>query len=198
MTFEVELKARLHNPAAVEAKAAELGRLKKETFKEDVYFRRKGDTAVVPKDRYRLRREAGQAVVTFKEKINAGGTEVNHETEFTVDNAFAFFQFAHRFGFEPFVVKRKKSRVYQIGRASVELNEVEHLGHFVEIEILVEKESETPFARTEIARTFTQLGLDTPDLETRYYVQMLQQAHPVRYRFVDDPGLDWPFEEILP
>lgn len=198
MTFEVELKARLQNPALVETKAAQLGILKKETFKEDVYFRRVGDMAVVPKDRYRLRREAGQAVVTFKEKIVADGAEVNRETEFAVDNAFVFFQFAHRFGFEPFVVKRKKSRVYQIGRASVELNEVEHLGHFIEIEILVEKESETPFARTEIARTFTQLGLDTLDLEPCYYVQMLQQAYPAQYRFVDDPALDWPFEEVLP
>ncbi len=198
MTFEVELKARLHHPAAVEAKAAQLGALKKETFKEDVYFRRAGVTAPVPKDRFRLRREAGQAVVTFKEKVVADGAEVNRETEFSVDNEFAFFQFAHRFGFEPFVVKRKKSRVYQVGRVAVELNEVEHLGHFIEIEILVEQEAETPFARTEIARMFTRLGLQPEDLEPRFYVQMLQQAYPAQYRFVDDPTLDWPFAEVLP
>ncbi|GAB4428113.1 MAG: hypothetical protein Kow0031_08260 [Anaerolineae bacterium] len=199
MTFEVELKARLRHPAVVEAKAAELGVLIKETFKEDVYFRRAGDTAVVPRDRYRLRREAGQAVVTFKEKVVAAdGAEVNREVEFTVDNDFAFFQFAHRFGFEPFVVKRKKSRVYRVGRASVELNEVEHLGHFTEIEILVEKESETPFARTELARLFTRLGLQPEELEPRFYVQMLQEAYPAQYRFVDDPARAWPFDEVLP
>ena len=198
MTFEVELKARLQNPSAVEAKAAQLGTLKKETFKEDVYFRRTGNTDAVPKDRFRLRREAGHSVVTFKEKIIADGTEVNRETEFTVDNDFAFFQFAHRFGFEPFVVKRKKSRVYQIERASVELNQVEHLGHFIEIEILVDKESEVPFARTEIARIFTGLGLTTPDLEPRFYVAMLQAAYPATYRFIDDSALEWPFEEVLP
>ena len=197
MTFEVELKARLQNPAAVEAKAAELGVLKKETFKEDVYFRRAGNIDTVPKERFRLRREAGQAVVTFKEKIVADGTEVNRETEFTVDDAFAFFQFAHRFGFEPFVVKRKRSRVYQVERASVELNKVEHLGHFIEIEILAEKEPEVPFARTEIARLFTRLGLGSQDLEPRFYVLMLQEAYPAAYRFIDDSTLDWPFEEVL-
>ena len=107
MTFEVELKARLRNPAEIEAKAAELGVFKQETFKEDVYFRRQGDTSLVPVERYRLRREGEHSVVTFKQMVTAGGVEVNDETEFEVDNAHAFFQFAHRFGFEPFVVKRK-------------------------------------------------------------------------------------------
>jgi len=196
MTFEVELKARLRNPDAIKTKAAQMGSLKKETLKEDVYFRPKGDTSAVPADRYRLRREGKVATVTFKQKIIAGGTEVNRETEFTVDNAHAFFQFAERYGFEPFVVKRKKSRTYQVGRASVELNDVEHLGCFIEIEILCEEESEIAVARTEIARLFTQLGLSSEDLEPRFYIDMLQQAHPAGYRFVDNPRLDWPFEEI--
>lgn len=197
MTFEVELKARLSNPEAVEAEAARLGSLQKEVFKEDVYFRPKGDRSAVPASRFRLRREAGQAVVNFKQKVVQDGAEVNHETEFGVDNAHAFFAFANRFGFEPFVVKRKTSRVYRVERASLEINEVEHLGHFIEIEILCEKESEIPFARTEIARLFTQLGLPAEALEPRFYIDMIQQAHPARFQFVDDPALDWPFEEIV-
>ncbi|HXV99143.1 MAG TPA: class IV adenylate cyclase, partial [Anaerolineae bacterium] len=136
MAFEVELKARLNQLEVTEARAAKLGVLKGETLKEDIYFRRRGDTAVVPADRYRLRREQGRAIVTFKELVQAGGVEVNDEIEFGVDDAHAFFQFADRFGFEPFVVKRKKSRVYRVERANVELNEVEHLGNFLEIEIL--------------------------------------------------------------
>jgi len=196
MTFEVELKARLPDPAAVEARAAQLGVFKKETLKEDIYFRRRGDTSPVPADRYRLRREAGKAVVTFKQKVSRDGVEVNKESEFEVGNSHAFFRFADRFGFEPFVVKRKKSRVYRIGRADVELNQVEYLGHFVEIEILCNEEEQMLVARTEVARLLNQLGLSAEDLEPRYYIQMLQEAHPVRYRFVDDSTLDWPFEEV--
>ena len=71
MTFEVELKARLRRPGETEARAAELGVFEKETFKEDIYFRRQGDTQLIPKDRYRLRREGKRAVVTFKEKVIA-------------------------------------------------------------------------------------------------------------------------------
>ncbi len=198
MAFEVELKARPNQPEEIEARAAQLGSFEGETFKEDIYFRRRGDTATVPADRFRLRREEGQAVVTFKQLVEAGGVEVNREIEFGVDDAHAFFQFADCFGFEPFVVKRKQSRVYRIEQARVELNQVEHLGHFVEIEILCDEEAFVPVARTEVARLFTRLGLTTADLEPRRYIELIQAAHPVRYRFVDDRSLDWPFVDDLP
>jgi adenylate cyclase class 2 len=196
MAFEVELKAHLNRPEVIEARAAELGVFKGETWKEDIYFRRRGDTAVLPADRYRLRRELGRAIVTFKELVQAGGVEVNDEIEFGVDDAHAFFQFADRFGFEPFVVKRKKSRVYRIERANVELNAVEHLGNFIEIEILCDEEALIPVARTEIARLYQNLGLTAADLEPRRYIELLQAAHPVQYRFVNDRALDWPFMEV--
>lgn len=196
MTFEVELKARLTNPAEIEAKAAQLGAFEKETYKEDIYFRRRDEASMVPRDRYRLRREAGRAVVTFKQKISTGGMEVNQETEFEVDDAHAFFQFADRFGFEPFVVKRKTSRVYRVGRVRIELNEVEHLGHFAEIELMCSEQDQVPIARLEVARLLKRLGLTDDDLEPRYYIQMIQEAYPARYQFVDDRRLAWPFEEI--
>jgi predicted adenylyl cyclase CyaB len=198
MPFEVELKAWLRDPAGTEARAAELGVFEKESHKEDIYYRREGDTSLVPKDRYRLRREGDQAVVTFKQKKMAeGGVEVNEEIEFEVDNPHAFFRFAARFGFEPFVVKRKKSRVYRIGRAHAEINEVEHLGHFVEIEIMCDDEANLLVARTEVARLLNQLGLSAETIESRYYIDLLQEAHPVHYRFIDDPERAWPFEEIV-
>jgi predicted adenylyl cyclase CyaB len=196
MPFEVELKARLNHPEAVQSRAAELGERVGETFKEDVYFRRRGDSSRYPAERYRLRREEGEAVVTFKQRVQAEDTEVYDEVEFAVSDAHAFFRFADRFGFEPFVVKRKKSTVYRIGRAHVELNEVEHAGHFTEIEILCDDEADVPAARAEIAVVLERLGLTQADLEPTPYILMIQNAYPVQYRFVNDPSSDWPFEEI--
>lgn len=197
MIFEVEHKARLARPAQTEALVAKLGVFEQETVKEDVYFRRRGDTSLVPADRFRLRREAGRALVTFKQDRSQAGVEVNEETEFEVDDTYAFFHFSDRFGFEPFVVKRKRSRVYKVGRARVELNEVEHLGHFIEVEILCRQETELPVARTEIARLFNMLGVPGQDLERRPYIQMIQETYPAQYRFVNDKTLAWPFEEIM-
>lgn len=195
MAFEVEVKARLSQPEVTETTAAALGTLLGESFKEDIYFRRQGQSEAIPADRFRLRREEGRAVVTFKQLVEAEGVEVNREIEFGVDDAHAFFQFADRFGFEPFVAKRKQSRVYRIERARVEFNQVERLGHFIEIEILCDDEALVPVARAEVARLFTRLGLTPGDLEPRRYIQLLQEVHPVRYRFVDDRSLAWPFVE---
>ncbi|MCB0210557.1 MAG: class IV adenylate cyclase, partial [Anaerolineae bacterium] len=122
MPFEVEIKARLNNPAETEARAAQLGVFEKEQHKRDVYFRRRGDTNTLPVPRYRLRQVDGQAIVTFKNRRVQGGVEMNDETEFAVDNAHNFFKFVDYLGFEPFVVKHKVSRVYRIGRAAVEIN----------------------------------------------------------------------------
>lgn len=195
MTYEIELKARLTNPEKVTQQAAKIGSFKGETFKEDVYFRRQGVTQSSPDDRYRLRRETHRAVVTFKQKIQVEGVEVNDEVEFEVDEPHAFYCFADRFGFEPFVVKRKQSRVYQVGRANVELNKVEHVGHFAEIEILCDHEADIAAATLEVQQVLVRLGLKPHDLEPRRYIDLIQEAHPVRYRFVNDPQLDWPFIE---
>lgn len=195
MPFEVEIKARLNNPTKTEARAAKLGKFEKEVHKRDVYFRRRGDTDLVPTPRYRLRQVADQAIVTFKHRQLHEGVEVNEETEFEVDDCYNFFKFVDYLGFEPFVVKYKISRVYRLGRATVELNEVEYLGHFAEIEILCDDRATVLIARTEVVRLMMRLGLSPTDPEPRSYLEMIQKAHPVRYEFVDDRTLDWPFKE---
>lgn len=200
MTFEVELKARLTQPAVTESKAATLGIFEAELFKEDVYFRRKGETNSSPDERYRLRRESDQrgskAIVTFKQRNNVEGMEVNEEVEFEVDNAHAFFRFTDRFGFEPFVVKRKRSRAYRVGRVKIEINQVDYAGYFAEIEVMTGEEANVPLAQAEIAQVMRQLDLTQTDLEPRRYIDLIQAAHPARYRFIDDNSLAWPFEEV--
>jgi predicted adenylyl cyclase CyaB len=196
MTFEVELKAWVKQPTIVEAAAARLGTFRGESTKEDVYFRRRGDNQTVPFNRYRLRREGEQAVVTFKQQVEAGDTEVNEEVEFTVSEARAFFRFAHYLGYEPFVVKHKISRVYRVGRVNIELNEVKHLGHFAEIEILCQETAEISLAQAEIRHLLLRLGLREADLEPRRYIEMIQEVHRVRYRYLLDSESEWPFEEM--
>jgi adenylate cyclase class 2 len=196
MYYEVEFKARLNQPEKIEEQVSKIGKFFKETFKEDVYFRRAGNSDIFPDDLYRLRREGDKAIVTFKQLVIVDEVEVNQETEFTVDDAHGFYRFAHRFGFEPFVVKRKKSRVYRVGQVNVELNEVEHLGDFAEIEILCDNEANVPAASIAIGQVLLRLGLTRYDIESRRYIELIQEAYPVRYQFVDDSSIDWPFIEI--
>jgi adenylate cyclase class 2 len=196
MPFEVELKARVREPDMVEARAAQLGRFQGTTLKEDIYFRPATDPSPIPAIRYRLRRTGAEAVVTFKQRIETGDIEINDEVEFAVDNMAAFFRFTHHIGFVPFVVKHKLSRLYQVGQAHLELNEVKHLGHFVEIEILCQAEAEIPLARAHISRLLADLGLSETDVEPRRYLELIQAAHPVSYRYLRESTSDWPFAEV--
>ncbi len=196
MTYEVEIKARVRDPNHLEARAAKLGIYLKESIKEDIYFRPVGETNPAPDTRYRLRRENETAIVTFKQKQVVDGFIVSDEVEFSVDDLRAFFRFTHFIGFEPFVVKHKQSRVYQVGRTHIELNNVKHLGYFTEIEILCEQEEDIPAARDEIMALLPELTLTEADLVEESYIVMIQQAYPVQYRYVANENSDWPFEEV--
>ncbi len=194
MQLEVEIKLRLTDPERVEQRAAELGPLIAEICKDDLYFRPKTSNSRVPRDRYRLRQDGTQNTVTFKQKRRIDGIKFDDEVEFNVDNVAAFFRFADRFGFEPFVAKRKRSRVYRVGQANVEINHIDHLGYFSEIEILCQDEAEVPAAHAEIKRVMDLLGLTDDDREETRYIELIQDAYPVSYQLVDGQIVETPLE----
>ena len=177
MPIEVELKARVADPVAYEASLDVQAAFVRDTHKYDVYFRRPDS----PKAHLRLRCEGDVFTVTTKHKRLVGNVEVNEEIEFEVSDAHAFCRFVDRFGFEPFVVKRKRSRVYRAGRVTLELSEVEHLGLFIEIEILCDDESQVEAARQELAGWVERLGIPAEAIEPTPYIRLLRERHPVRY-----------------
>lgn len=175
----MEFKAWVDDPAALESRLQELAEFVGAVHKHDIYFRQSDDSEA----HFRLRRTGDRAIVTTKYKVILGGTEVSDEIEFEVSDPQAFCRFAERFGFEPFVVKRKAGRNYQAGRVTLELNEVQHLGTFVEVEILCEDRADVEGARAELAEWTERLGITAGAIEPRLYIELLQQEHPVRYVF---------------
>lgn len=196
MTTEVEIKAWVDDPAALEARVAASGEWLGERHLDDVYFVPRGEPPTDPHERFRLRRSGERAVVTFKQRQMIGDVEVNQETEFAVDDAHAFFKLADHLGFVPSIIKRKHSRVYRIDGIRVELNQVERLGHFIEIEILCAPD-EVDTARARVVDLLVRLGIPPEKIEPQRYNALLRQAHPARYQFVaDDP--EHPFRSYSP
>jgi adenylate cyclase class IV len=70
------------------------------------------------------------------------------------------------------------------------------LGHFAEIEILCQETAEISLAQAEIRHLLLRLGLREADLEPRRYIEMIQEVHRVRYRYLLDSESEWPFEEM--
>jgi predicted adenylyl cyclase CyaB len=183
--IEVELKARLRDPAAVSAAVATFARLAGAVDKRDSYWHGPGWKSDSDAKTFRTRGEGGTTVVTYKVKSSAQGVEVNRESEFEVSDPETFAGFARRLGCEPSYQKRKTGFAFKAGpdalnpyEATIEVVEVDGIGHFIEIEVLLADEEPAALARarTEIRALLARAGVDEQDIESRFYSELLADA----------------------
>lgn len=177
--WEIELKVPASDPAGLERRLDLLAPRGGSFFKEDVYYcpatDPNGPTA------FRIRLDGGVWVVTHKSKtINPQGIEESRETEFGVSDAKAFDRFACELGYVAAIRKTKKGRWWQLGpNFKAELSEVPPLGHWLELEILLDEAAAEPQiqgAKSRLHACLLELGLDPDRAEKRPYTQMLREA----------------------
>ena len=193
--IEVELKAHVADRAAVEMALASFAVFDGPVDKLDAYWHGPDWRLARGKKGFRVRAEGGRSVVTFKNKRSEGGIEVNREREFEISDAEAFAEFAQRLGCEPFYRKRKRGARYRVDpeadadlrpacdgmdrrEATIELVEVEGLGDFIEIEVLLPDDdaSAVTRARDEIRSLLERAGIPAEAVEPRYYSELLMEA----------------------
>ena len=182
MQLEIEMKARVANPRQLEARLQALGYVHERDFrKEDHYFR------AAPAQDVRVRLDDAEAVVTFKDKRLEAGLEINAEHEFSVSDPAIMIDLLHRLGCSDLVTKIKVGSAWRQGELLLELSEVLGLGHFLEIERVLElpagtlESEQTRLAaetRQQIMASLRSLGLCEADIEVKPYTAMLlgQQA----------------------
>ncbi len=171
MAIEVETKA--WATERVEELRAELQRwaeYRGQFDKRDTYFCLPGEEQSL----FRIRREEHGNTVTYKQKQRSEGFEVNREHEFTVGDADEFIAFSGYLGYEVYIEKHKQGELYAFGDAGIELSHIEGLGWFVEIEILVEDQSEVQAARRRLGEVLQKLDISEDKIESRYYNEMLK------------------------
>ena len=188
--IEVELKARLRDRAAAEAAVGSFAESVGAFDKRDGYWHGPDWRANRGMKGFRLRTEVGadlapENVVTFKSKRSEGGIEINREVEFAVSDRSSFLEFILRLGCEPFYDKRKTGVAFKVAAsgsypyaATVEMVEIEGLGDFIEIEILLESEEAgaVDLARREILELLSLAGVAESEIEPRFYSELLMAA----------------------
>lgn len=183
--IEVELKARVRDRRAVEAALRLFASPSGEVDKRDAYWRAPVAAAGSERRDFRVRLEGGASVVTFKDKRVEGGIEVNVEREFAVSDPEAFAALAERMGCERTYEKRKRGLRFEAssaiaagGNAALEIVEIEGLGCFIEIEVLLEEaEGEAvAAARSELLGLLERAGCREADVEPRFYSRLLEEA----------------------
>lgn len=181
--IEVEKKAWLKAPGVIE-KIKGMAAYAGEMEKEDIYF------APITTERlniykdpiFRVRIQNGQKLLSYKKKNFRDKTEVNEEFEqdiSSIDLSFLrpFFQYL---GFFPFIEKKKTTHLYRLEdfkgfAVCIEVNLIENLGEFVEIEILADREDQVSNADAAIGEIFALLSIPDEDIEARYYIDLLME-----------------------
>ncbi|MFP4301647.1 MAG: class IV adenylate cyclase [Alkalispirochaetaceae bacterium] len=175
MSYEIEVKAWVADPATLEERLEERGTFVRHFEKNDVYFEGRatyGDQPIT----VRIREEGEKSVCTFKERRTLDGVEHNREWEFSIGDPFALETLLLRLGLPEFLRKRKTGVAYRLDDLLVELSEVEGLGHFVEVEILVDSsadEATQSRSKRRVREALASLGVPDSAIESKPYTQLL-------------------------
>ncbi|HKM07678.1 MAG TPA: CYTH domain-containing protein [Sphaerochaeta sp.] len=192
MSFEVELKAHVSDPLALQKRLELLPSISPAIceLKQDTYFCRKGGDAL-----FRMRLEQtgksfesmqGSLVFTYKNKVIRDGIEVNEEVEFSSssDQSPCALQFFLNMGHEVYITKTKRGYIYtysvvpELPLLTIELVEVVALGWFIEMEFVLEDKSLIEQARYNLLLVLDSLGIGRSDIEDRYYMHLLKKKKP--------------------
>ncbi len=168
--MEVEVKFRV-DFEAIREKIEELGAdLSHEELQEDVYFSLPYPRLLRVRNVPNLRR----AFLTYKEVKDPGRNEEFDELEVEVSSFGTTVEILRRLGFNEDVVVRKRRLVYKLGDVTFELNDVEGLGGFLDIEVISDDVSE---AKGKIWEAAKALGLSEEDVEPRLYQELMKEKH---------------------
>jgi adenylate cyclase class 2 len=172
---EIELKARIADPKAVEARVAAFARFVRAFDKLDSYWHGPDWRFSRGTKGFRLRCDAGKAIITYKLKRNEGGIEINKETEFEVSDKEAFKGLIERVGCEAFYEKRKTGVMYDFEGYTIEIAEVGGVGAFLEIERVLDTEDPGVIAivQGELKALLVRSGVPESDIEGRSYAELI-------------------------
>lgn len=196
--YEIELKAWVDDIPATENKINEFAKYIGLTEKRDTYWRKKNTEIGI-----RIRQETGKPIIaTWKQKnLRQNEFEVNTEREFIIGSTdFAkdtipnkknetslksalsnFEDFLKTSDFEISLQKYKSTKTWhhkteEFNLITIEISYVEFLGHFIEIEILSEKNDDETISMAQncLHETLQKCGINKDRIETRYYWQLLK------------------------
>jgi len=179
--LEVETKVKLDSNEVpkLRKRIKEIAKLKKEGTKTDDYFAVQQET--YPKKAFRIRATKDRFEVTFKKHLKKYWTKevvVKQEFEFALEGKEQVEDFLELFqdlGIKEWVRKIKRNETYQHNKhkkISIEINKVKHLGYFMEIEYLCQK-NEIKRAIRIITNTLKELEIDFKKVDNTGYTRLL-------------------------
>jgi adenylate cyclase class 2 len=171
--LEIELKVRVGSLEPVRRKLEQCNaRFCGRVHEHDVYYNAPHRDFSKTDEALRIRYADGKAVVTYKgAKIKNLGLKAREELNTAIQSGEIFENILARLGFVRTAEVNKWRENYSLGNASVALDDVEHLGTFVEIEVLADADAQK--AKTGIERLAKVLGVEGKPILASYLELLL-------------------------
>jgi len=165
MPQNIEIKAFLPNPPRVGEVVEQIGEEKGVILQEDTFF-------TSPKGRLKLRRLSDkQGELIYYERPDVHGPKQSDYIKVTTEDPDGHRSVLEKVqGIEGVV--RKKRRLFILGQTRIHLDEVEGLGNFLELEVVLQ-EGQKPEDGMAIATDFMKkLGVKKKDLVAGAYIDL--------------------------
>lgn len=173
MHYEVEIKYKVNNNQVLSSILDESYLIKSEESK-DIYFVSGNDT-----ERYRLRCTTDSNIVTIKSNDRIEFSEDNSqipiqvckEFEYEVSEVDDFIAFSEMIGFHKNKEIIKTKRKYRIRNINIEVNTINKVDVFLELEILCQQ-NQISNSKKELVKIFNYFGLDSQFIITKKYTDL--------------------------
>src|SRR3989344_3361228 len=179
MKLEVETKVKVNDVNSLRNKIKKLAIHEKTQSRGDDYFALTKNA--YPRKAFRIRHDGEKFVVNFKKHLKnlySDGIVVKEEYEFKLTDLphlGNFMALLEDLGFKEWVKKRKHVESYlwkKDKRVVIEINRVEHVGTYMEIEFLA-KRPEVPMAKKKILEVLKELEIKKSDIDNVGYTRRL-------------------------
>jgi adenylate cyclase, class 2 len=178
--LEIETKIKINNVAKLRKKIKKIAKLNKKEIRNDEYFaiKRKFRKNKYPKKAFRIRNNGKGYIINFKKWLTKYWDKdivVKEEFEFKVEDLKSFLELTKDLGFIPWIKKIKKTESYKYNqdkKITLEINNVKHLGYFLEIEYLGKK-NEIRKTKEKIRKILKELEIDKKQIDNTGYTKML-------------------------
>jgi predicted adenylyl cyclase CyaB len=164
----IEIKAQARDIAEVRQRASAIGSPPQLLAQTDTFF-------VVPRGRLKLREFGdGSGELIAYERPNDMGPKESKYTVARVGDVRALSEaLARSLGVKGRVVKRRE--VFLVGRTRVHLDQVENLGSFVELEVVLRDDESVNVGEREAFELMDRLGISPDDLVPDAYIDLLER-----------------------
>ncbi len=168
MKRNVEIKARVSDEAGFVRRAMEIAGTEPEVIVQaDTFFD-------APHGRLKLRRlSPDRSELIFYERTDTAGPKTSNYGIVSVDDPDALqAALAGALGIRGEV--RKTRRLFMAGRTRIHLDEVECLGTFMELEVVLGEDEDITVGEAEAHDLMTRLGVEDNDLVQGAYIDLLE------------------------